>query len=101
MAIYSLTPTQAHCARIYAELWGVLGRQPSLREVARELCGSRNAAQDLIRQLARRGWLVRVFGQDSQGVHGWSWRLTREPPPLPTYAVELTPLGRAQARQAA
>ena len=101
MAIYSLTPTQAHCARIYAELWTVLGRQPSIQEVADELCTIKNTAYYLIGQLLARGWLVRFFGQDSRGVHGWSWRLTREPPPLPTYAVEITPLGLAQLRQAA
>lgn len=93
-AIYSLTPAQVECARIFAELWVALGRQPSLREVAAELAVTKTAAQGLIRRLARRGWLVRAFGPNSQGVHGWSWRLTRGPPPLPFYEFEVTSTGR-------
>ena len=94
-AIYSLTPVQACAARIFAELWDVLGRQPSLRELAAELSSAKNTAQGLIRHLARRGWLARVFGPDSRGVHGWSWRLTRIPPPLPLYEFEVTEDGKA------
>ena len=94
-AIYSLTPAQAECARIFAELWGVLGRQPSLREIAAELGTAKTAAQWLIRQLARRGWLARIFGPDSRGGHGWSWRLRRLPPPLPLHEFEVTAAGAA------
>ena len=94
-AIYSLTPVQALAARIFAELWAALGRQPSLRELAAELGGTKNAAKWLTRKLIERGWLVRAFGPDSQGVYGWSWRLTREPPPIPAYELEVTAGGRA------
>lgn len=94
-AIYSLTPVQADAARIFAELWVVLGGQPSLREFARELCATKTAAKGLMRRLASRGWLARVFAPDSQGTYGWSWRLTREPPPLPLYELEFTDAGQA------
>lgn len=97
MAVYSLTPAQAHCARIFAELGDVLSRQLTVQEVADELCTSRGNAHVLMGHLQERGWLVKVFETEI----GWSLRLTRPPPLLPVYTVEVTPLGQAQLKGAA
>ena len=55
---FSLTVAQADCVRVIAELNDLLGRPPTYREVAHELCVEKGAAHALAAGARERGWLA-------------------------------------------
>ena len=86
----SLTLKQLDCARVIAELTTVLGRAPSMSEIANELDALPGEAYRLVDGLAERGWLPQRAKDEARDL-----TLLHEPPPIEECRIELTDHGRA------
>lgn len=72
---YSLTPAQADCVRVFAELYAAAGCAPNVGELARELSTGEANVVRLLNGLEERGWISRLPHR-ARGV-----RLLHPPPP--------------------
>lgn len=85
-----LTPMQADCARVIAELTGADDVAPTYDEIANELgLSSRGRVAFLVDELCTRGWAIRGKGRSR------SVRMLAVPELPPEPALELTETGRA------
>ena len=86
--VVSLTRSQVDVVRIIDELTGILGRPPSVREIAQEYGASKGQMHDMLQRIAARGWF-------HKGDPGEGYVLKHELRPLPDCHLVLTPAGRA------
>lgn len=81
-----LTPNQAFCVRVIAELTRLEGRPPDRAAIAEELCIRPSGVTALLARIGERGWL-------KKGRRLYEPVLLRELPPLEDFEFELTELG--------